>query len=339
MKHVGKAVLAAALVWASSALAQDKTVEWRFSHWVPPSHPMHPAAEAWAQSIEKASGGTIKIKIFPAQQLGKAFDHYNMARDGIADVAHVNPGYEPGRFPVMGAMELPFLFANSKEGSAALDAWYRKYAPKEMADVHYCLTFAHDPGTFHSTKKKIVVPADVKGMKVRPANATIARFITLLGGTNVNASAPEARDVLEKGVAEAITFPWGSIVLFGIDKVTKHHLDAAFYVTEQGWVINKGKYEALSAAQKKAIDEHCTPDWAGKIADPWATFEANGRDKIKAQPGQELDPLTPAQLAEWRKAAEPLYAEWAENAKKAGYNPDEIMKDLKDSLTKYKSLY
>ena len=234
-------------------------MEWRFSHWVPASHPMHPAAEAWAASIEKASGGTIKMKIYPAQQLGKAFDHYNMARDGIADVAHVNPGYEPGRFPVMGAMELPFLFANAKEGSAALDAWYRKYAGKEMADVHYCLTFAHDPGTFHSTKKKIVVPGDVKGMKVRPANATIARFISLLGGTNVQASAPESRDVLEKGVAEAITFPWGSIVLFGIDKVTKYHLDAAFYVTEQGWVINKGKYEALSAAQKKVIDDHCTP--------------------------------------------------------------------------------
>ena len=244
-----------------------------------------------------------------------------MARDGIADVAHVNPGYEPGRFPVMGAMELPFLFANAKAGSAALDAWYRKYAAKEMADVHYCLTFAHDPGTFHSTKKKIVVPGDVKGMKVRPANATIARFISLLGGTNVQASAPEARDVLEKGVAEAITFPWGSIVLFGIDKVTKYHVDSAFYVTEQGWVINKGKYEALSAGQKKVIDDHCTPEWSEKIAVPWADFEAGGRDKIKAQ-GHELNALTPEQLAEWRKAAEPLYAEWAENAKKAGYDPD-----------------
>ena len=28
-----------------------------------------------------------------------------------------------------------------------------------------------------------------------------------------------------------------------------------------------------------------------------------------------------------------------QNAKKAGYNPDEIMKDLKDSLTEYKSSY
>ena len=130
MKHIGISLALAMLLFAGPALAQDKPVEWRFSHWVPPSHPMHPAAEAWAPSIDKASGGTIKIKIFPAQQLGKAFDHYNMARDGIADVAHVNPGDEPGRFPVMGAMELPFLFANSKEGSAALDAWYRKYAPR-----------------------------------------------------------------------------------------------------------------------------------------------------------------------------------------------------------------
>jgi len=40
---------AAALLCAAPALAQDKTVEWRFSHWVPPSHPMHPSAEAWAQ--------------------------------------------------------------------------------------------------------------------------------------------------------------------------------------------------------------------------------------------------------------------------------------------------
>jgi TRAP-type transport system periplasmic protein len=339
MKQIGKIAALVALLCAGPAFAQDKAVEWRFAHWVPPSHPMHASAEAWAASIEKASGGTIKMKIYPAQQLGKAFDHYNMARDGIADVAHVNPGYEPGRFPVMGAVELPFLFANAKEGSAAADAWYRKYAGKEMADVHYCLTFTHDPATVHATRKKVVVPGDIKGIKVRPANATIARFISLLGGTNVQASAPEARDVLEKGVAEAITFPWGSIVLFGIDKVTKYHIDSAFYVTEQTWVLNKGKYAALSAAQKKVIDEHCSPEWALKIAVPWADFEAGGRDKIKAQPGHEVYGLTPAQLAEWRKAAEPLQAEWAENVKKAGYDPEVLLKELKDSLTKYKSLY
>jgi TRAP-type transport system periplasmic protein len=323
----------------AGAWAQDRPVQLRFGHWVPPSHPMHVSAEAWAASIDKASGGSIKITIYPAQQLGKAFDHYNMARDGIADIAHVNPGYEPGRFPVMGASELPFMFANAKEGSAALDAWYRKYAGREMADVKYCLTFAHDPATIHTTKKKVVLPADMRGMKVRPANATIARFVTLLGGTNVQASAPEARDVLEKGVAEAITFPWGSIVLFGIDKVTRYHVDSAFYVTEQTWVLNKAKYEALSAAQKKVIDDHCTSEWALKIATPWADFEAGGRDKIKAQAGHEVYALTPEQLDEWRKAAVPLRAEWAENVRKAGYDPNAVLGDLRAELAKYNSAY
>jgi TRAP-type C4-dicarboxylate transport system substrate-binding protein len=337
MNHIGKIVLAVSLLGAGQALAQDKPVEWRFSHWVPAAHPMHPSAEAWAADIEKASGGTIKIKIFPAQQLGKAFDHYNMARDGIADVAHVNPGYEPGRFPVMGAMELPFLFSNAKAGSAALDAWYRKYAAKEMADVHYCLTFAHDPGTFHSSKKKIVVPGDVKGMKVRPANATIARFISILGGTNVQASAPEARDVLDRGVADAIFFPWGSMFLFGLDKVTKYHIDAPLYSTVFTYSMNKTKYDAMSTAQKKVIDDHCTTEWAVKLSSPWHDFEAAGRDKMKAAPGHEVYALTPDQLKAWKASVAPLQKAWAEAVKKAGGDADALYKDFEATVAKHQA--
>ena len=45
---------------AVPAIAQDKPVEMRFSHWVPTAHPMHAAAVAWADSINKASNGTVK---------------------------------------------------------------------------------------------------------------------------------------------------------------------------------------------------------------------------------------------------------------------------------------
>ena len=236
--------------------AQDKPVELRFSHWVPPQHPMHAAAVAWAESIGKASNGTIKVTIYPSQQLGKAFDHYNMARDGIVDISHVNPGYEPGRFPIVAAVELPFIFNNSKEGSAAMDEWYRKYAGKEMKDVRFCLMFAHDPGTFHFTKKKAIVPTDINGMKFRPPNATIASWMRSLGASNVQAAAPEIRDVLEKGVAEGAGAPWGSMGLFGIDKVTSFHIDAPIYVSEQVWVLNPATYAKLSPAQK---------DWKNKL--------------------------------------------------------------------------
>src|SRR6202050_5114924 len=92
-----------------TASAEDKTFELKLSHWVPPSHPLQKAIQEWADDIEKASNGTIKSKIYPAQQLGKAFDHYDMAKDGIADFVYVNPGYQPGRFPIIsaGGEEIP----------------------------------------------------------------------------------------------------------------------------------------------------------------------------------------------------------------------------------------
>ena len=49
--------------------------------------------------------------------------------------------------------------------------------------------------------------------------------------------------------------------------------------------------------------------------------------------------LTPEQLAEWKKAAEPVTAAWAEGVKKAGGDPDAVMKDFKATLAKYNSAY
>ena len=326
--------LAAIVPAQAQAPTQDKTVILKMSSWVPPAHPLNPSLIAWAADIEKQTNGTVKATLFPSEQLGKAFDHYDMARDGIADLAYINPGYQPGRFPIIAAGDLPFLIADAKGGSAALDEWYRKYAPQEMQDVHVCFAFALDPGTFHS-RHKIVTPDDIKGDKVRPAGATIGAFITLLGGTNVQASAPEAREVLERGVANTITFPWGSIVLFGIDKVVKYHMDVPLYSNAFIWAMNKAKYESLSPAQKKAIDDHCTPEWAEKVASPWADFEHAGIARIKGEPGHDVYTLTPEQVAAWRKAAEPLTAKWAAKV----HNADAVLAELKDALKRHNALY
>jgi TRAP-type C4-dicarboxylate transport system substrate-binding protein len=334
-----KALLALLLAVSTTvAFAQEKTFELKLSHWVPASHPLQKALEDWGAAVEKASGGTIKSRVYPAQQLGKAFDHYDMARDGIADVTYVNPGYQPGRFPIIGAGELPFLMSDAKGGSMGLDGWYRKYAEKEMKDVKFCLAFIHSPSSFHSRTKKIVVPDDIKGMKIRPADATIANFVTLLGGTNVQSSAPEVRDIIERGVADAVTFPWGSLVLFGIDKVTKFQMDAPLYVTTFVFVINKDKYNDMSERQKKAIDDNCNTDAAGRVGELWGKFEDSGLDKVKAEAGQEVYPLTPEQTALWKKASEPLIKTWGEGVRKTGVDPDAALADLRASLTKYNAL-
>ena len=333
MKKALLALCVAAFV--SPALAQEKTFELKLSHWVPASHPLQKALEDWGAAVEKESGGSIKSKVFPAQQLGKAFDHYDMARDGIADVTYVNPGYQPGRFPIIAAGELPFTVTNAKGGSAALDDWYRKYAAREMKDTHFCLAFIHDPGTLHSARKKVILPEDLKGMKVRPAQSTIGQLVTMLGGTNVQASAPESRDMLERGVADAIAFPWESIFLFGIDKVVKYHIEAPLYTTVFTYSINADKYAALSPTQKKVMDDHCTTEWAVKLAGPWVDYEHAGIAKMKAAPGHEVYALTAEQSAAWKKTAEPLTKSWAESVRRAGADPDTVMAELQASLAKY----
>jgi TRAP-type transport system periplasmic protein len=327
---------AAALLAAGAALAQDKPVMLKLSSWVPAQHPLNPSLQAWADDIKKASGGTITATLFPSEQLGKAFDHYDMARDGIADFAYINPGYQPGRFPIIAGASLPFLFSNAKSGSAAIDVWYKQYAAQEMKDVKVCFAFVHDPGTFHA-RKKITLPADIKGMKIRPATSTIGQMVTSLGGTNVQSSAPEARDMLERGVADALTFPWGSVALFGIDKVVKYHMEVPLYVTPFVWAMNKAKYDSMSTAQKKVIDDHCTTEWAEKVASPWADFEHNGIAKIAAEPGHEVYKLSPDQLKAWHDAMGPVDAQWAESVKKAGQDPKQVMDSLKADLVKYKA--
>jgi TRAP-type C4-dicarboxylate transport system substrate-binding protein len=330
---------AAFVALAVPALAQDKKINLKISHWVPATHPLQKAAEDWIADITKASGGTITGTVFPSQQLGKAFDHYDMVRDGIADVAYINPGYQPGRFPIISAGEIPFMVGEVHGGNKAVDKWYRKYAPTEMKDVKYCFSFILDPATWHTSKKKIMVPGDVKGMKVRPSQATIAAWVTQLGGTNVQASATEVRDVMEKGVAEAVMFPWGSVPLLGVDKVTKYHMDASISTTTFQWLINQKVYDGMSPAQKKVIDDHCTNDWAEKFAGPWGNFEHAGLAKMKAMPDHEVYTITAAQLAEWKKSAEPLHQVWADAVKKKGGDPVTIMKEFRAALAEFKAGY
>jgi hypothetical protein len=94
----------------------------------------------------------------------------------------------------------------------------------------------------------------------------------------------------------------------------------------------------MSAANKMVIDDHCTTQWALRVAGPWADFEHAGIAKLKAE-GHDVYPLSAEQLAEWKKSAEPVFTAWGEAVKKGGNDPDAVLKDLRATLTKYKSGY
>ena len=168
MKQLIWTLALAACLGAGAAQAQDKKVNLKISLWVPPSHPLVQSVRDWAADMTKQSGGTITATIFPAEQLGKAFDHYDMARDGIADVTWVSPGYQPGRFPIFNARAAAVHdIGRAKPGRPRWTEWYAPIAATEMADTHFCLAFIADPGTLH-TKIRVTLPEDVRGLKIRP---------------------------------------------------------------------------------------------------------------------------------------------------------------------------
>lgn len=310
---------------ASGAFAAD--TNFKLSHWLPTTHPLHGALEEWAASLTKESNGTIDTVMFPAGQLGKPNDHYDMARDGIVTFGWYNVGGEPGRFPLAVAVEQPFTTANSKGGTKAFDSWYRTYAETEMADVHYCFGFVIEPGGIHS-KNKLTKPSDLEGKKVRAVNATSGGFVRELGGANVPARAPEMRDLIERGTIDIAPLTPGSAKLFGITKATSYYLDIPFYASAYAWVMNKAAYQGLSAEQKKAVDDHCTTEWAVKVVSPWADFENAGLDELKADPEYTVVKPSDAELALWRDAAAPLQKEWADTVReksRADVDPQEAL--------------
>jgi TRAP-type C4-dicarboxylate transport system substrate-binding protein len=318
------------------ASAQEKSFTLRLSHWVPATHPLQKAMEQWGASVEKASNGTIKSTVYPAQQLGKAFDHYDMTRDGIADLSYINPGQNPGRFPIIAAGELPFVVKEAHGGTRAIDQWYKKYAATEMKDVKYCFSFTYDPARIHS-QRKVVVPSDLKGAKVRPSHGTFAAWMVSLGATNVPAGPAETRDLMAKGVVDTLTSPYGSMFLFGTEKTTKYTLELPVTVSTFQWIMNWKTYNEMSAAQKKVIDDHCTNDWAAKFAGPWIDYEAGGGPKLKALKDREMYSVTDAQYGEWRKSAEFLYKRWEDDVRKVGSDPGIVLKELQTALAQHKA--
>jgi len=313
------------------AQAQDVTL--RLSHWVPAGiAPASKGIEPWAKDVEAASDGRISVQIFPAQQLGKAPDHYDMARQGIVDLAWINPGYTAGRFPIYALTEVPFMVSDSVRGAKAIHEWYAEYgAAQEMGDVKVCFIHPHAPGTLHS-KTKITKPEEIMGKNIRPAHATMARFVSLLGGGPVQVPAPEVREALSRGTADAVTFPWGGMYDFKLTDEVTQHLDMPFYMSAQVLVMNKDSYEGLSEKNKTVIDDHCTPDWSSRVAQGWFEDDMAARDKLMASDDQTLNVPTEEEVEAWRTAAGPLIDEWRKNVTAAGGNADAILDGYTESL-------
>ncbi|OCW59685.1 TRAP dicarboxylate transporter subunit DctP [Hoeflea olei] len=324
-----------ACAFATTGMAEDAQVKLRLSHNLPTNNALHYGVlEPWAKSIGEASNGSIAIDIFPAQQMGPAKDHYNMARDGIVDIAFYLVGIEPGRFPIVSAAEVPFLVSANDRGSRALYEWYKPYAETEMSDVKVCTMFYDGGGTIHA-KKKIERPADLAGLKIRSPNVMAAELYRLAGASPIQMSANDAAEAVERGVVDALSFPWKLVQALGADRVLHYHMDTTLYSLATAILINKGSYERLSDAQKAVIDDHCNADWSEKLPVAWTDFENEGRAVLLEKPEHEVYEISDEQLAEWKELAKGVQDKWSADVAAKGLDGDKVFADLKALLEKY----
>lgn len=330
-----KAGIALAGAILASTVSAD---EMRYSHFVPTTHKSVNGVQMWADSLSKATGGKLTVRIFPSEQLGKAKDQYDMVRDGIADAAWVVPGYTPGRFPIVSLLEMPFLVSNAGAGSQAFDQWYRPYATKEMAEVYYCLGFLQDPGVLH-TSKKVQSPQDLKGLKLRSPTAPLGEFFQAIGANSVAIPAPQVREAIERGTIDGAGFAWQTAVSLGITKAAKYHLDAPFYTVPVTYLINRSFYDKQPKEIRQAIDAHCSASWAQRVGADWAAWETSGKAALVKEGGHVLTPLTPAQLLEWKQAAGPLLVQWMAAVSRKGFDANAVLKDLREGLSQAGASY
>lgn len=324
------AAVAGLTLSAGSATAADFIL--KFSHILPPTHKAHAGIEMWANSLAEASDGRIDVQIYPAQQLGKAQDHFDMVRDGVAEMGWLVPGYQPGRWPLASAFSLPFLVGDAEKGSSVFQEWYAPLAEEEMPEVKMCIAYTHDPGRLH-TVEPVALPEDMDGKKFRSPTGVMGAFMSGLGAAVVPLPAPEVRQGLEAGVIDSITFPWNTIRVFGLDKKAKYHLDIPFYTAELFYIMNKDFYSSLPDDLKAVVDEHCSAAWAEKVAADWAGWEQEGRSLLE-QDGHTITTPDASVVAAWQDAAMPLYQKWVEE--EAGVEParaQALLDDLKSRLS------
>lgn len=323
----------------SAGQVQAQSTEFSFSHTLPATHPIHTTGFVpWAESITEATNGEVTFSFFPAGQMGVGRDQFEMVTDGIVDVSWFNPGHTPGRFPIVAALELPFLVSDGLNGSQAFDEWYREYAPAEMPDVYFCLAHTHEPGVIH-TRQPLRTPSDLRGMRIRPANATLTQFLQSQGGSSIQVGPSEAREVLARRTADGITFPWRSIFVFGMEDYVKHHIDLPFYTPTFVIALNQAKYDGLSDANKAVIDDHCNSEWAREITRSWSEFDMEGKDMLLAADDHTVYEPTDVEAEQWRGAAAKLKVSWEESVQRRGLDPEEIFNGLMERLEAHGALF
>jgi len=235
--------------------------------------------------------------------------------------------YQPGKFPVSEAVDLPLGFTDSKTATLVLYDLIQKYNPKEFRKVKIVTLFTCPPTNF-MTSKPVRSLADLKGMELRVAG-TGAEVVNRLGGTPVAMPQSETPEAIQKGVVKGMVSSLEILKDFNFASYCPYATIANLQVVTFAVVMNKDKWNQLPADVQKAVvglsREHAI--WTAEYVDQHAKDALVwSKEKYKHQ----VFILPPADQQKVRQLLKPMTDEYIQKAGKAGLNGEQIIKDVND---------
>jgi len=288
---------AGAIMTSRSASAQ--TAELKVSHFLPPNHTFQKAMVAWSDEIEKQSAGRLKLRIYPAGQLGGGPNRqFDAARNGVVDIAISLHGATPGRYAMTELASLPFVSPSPGNASAVTSRRLSELAPEYLSKEHEglrILWMAITPPLMFHSKTPIRTIADFKGKRIRYAGVQFKNIIDSLGAVPLLVPPQETQDGLAKGIIDAATFPYEGAASFDIATVAKYTLEPGVSAATFAVVMNPAKYASLPDDLKALIDKTTGPDAAAEFGASWDEAEQEGKTAMLAK-GTQVSTLAKDEL-------------------------------------------
>jgi C4-dicarboxylate-binding protein DctP len=256
-------VLAAVLANAGAQAQTQSPIIIKFSHVVAADTPKGKAAERFKQLAEKATGGRVRIDVYPNNQLYK--DKEELEALQLGAVQMLAPSL--AKFGPLGVREfevfdLPYIFPTKEvlyrvtEGSIGQEL-LKKLESKGITG----LAFWDNGFKVMSANKPLRTPADFKGLKMRiqPSKVLDAQM-RALGASPQALSFNEVYQALQIGVVDGTENPPSNFYTQRMHEMQRHltvsnhgYLGYAVIVNKKFWDgLPSGIRSALEGAMKEA---------------------------------------------------------------------------------------
>jgi TRAP-type C4-dicarboxylate transport system substrate-binding protein len=290
--------------------------------------------ERWKEEVEKRTDGLVTVQTFPGGTLLNAKNIYDGVVAGTADIGNFAMSYQPGRFPVSAAVDLPLGFADARAATLTLYDLIEKHQPAEFADVKVLTVFTCPPASL-MTSTPVRRLEDLDGMELR-VSGTGAEVIERLGGTPVAMPQSETPDAIQRGVVKGMVSSMEILKDFNFAAYCPYATRVNLNVIGFAVVMNRERWDALPDTVKAVLDElsRDQAEWTASYVD---AHVEEALEWAAAERKHQVFEFPDADLARIPEILKPMLDAYVEETTAAGLDGQAILDDVLRLQAKYES--